>query len=160
MIEPWKPALELVQSFLIWAYPYTKSLHIISVIAWMAALFYLPRLFVYHAEQSDPGDALDDVFQVMERRLLKAIMTPAMVATWLFGLALVATPAIVDWSSVWPYTKLGGILGLTCFHHWLAMRRRDFADGANAVTGRTYRIMNEVPTVLLIIIVFSVVVRF
>jgi putative membrane protein len=141
-------------------YPWTKSLHIIAVVAWMAGLFYLPRLFVYHAEIAQPGDSRDEIFQVMERRLLRAIMNPAMIATWLFGLALVLTPGIVDWSSVWPWAKGGSVLGMTWFHHWLGQRRKEFVTGNCAVSGRTFRMMNEVPTVLLIVIVFSVVLKF
>jgi protoporphyrinogen IX oxidase len=141
-------------------YPWVKALHVISVIAWMAGLFYLPRLFVYHAEKSASGDDLDGLFQVMERRLLKGIMNPAMVATWVFGLALVMTPGIVDWAMVWPWTKAASVCLMTWFHHWLGMRRKDFAAGQNVLTGRRYRMMNEVPTLLLIIIVTSVIVKF
>ena len=145
--------------FLISIYPWTKALHIISVIAWMAGLFYLPRLFVYHVEKKDLS-GLPEVFEVMEYRLLKAIMNPAMVATWVFGLCLVFTPGIVDWGMVWPWTKAISVLGMTWFHHWLALRRKDFMKGQNSVTSRQYRMMNEVPTVLMVIIVISVVVRF
>ncbi|MCQ0091459.1 protoporphyrinogen oxidase HemJ [Roseovarius sp. M141] len=141
-------------------YLWTKALHIVSVIAWMAGLFYLPRLFVYHTEAARRGDSRDEIFQVMERRLLRAIMSPAMVATWLFGLALVLTPGIVDWSSVWPWTKAAGVLGMTWFHQWLGLRRKELAAGTCTVSGRTFRIMNEVPTLLLIVIVFSVVLKF
>lgn len=145
--------------FLSSLYPWTKVFHIISVIAWMAGLFYLPRLFVYHVEEAGTK-GLDPLFQTMERRLLRAIMNPAMTATWVFGLALVFTPGIVDWAEVWPWTKAGAVLVMTWFHHWLAKRRKDFMSGANRITGRQYRIMNEVPTVLLVVIVCSVVVRF
>lgn len=141
-------------------YPWVKALHIIAVIAWMAGLFYLPRLFVYHAEKSISGDDLDALFQVMERRLLKAIMNPAMIATWLFGVLLVLTPGIVDWSMIWPWTKAISVCLMTWFHIWLGVRRKDFAAGRNTLTGRRYRMMNEVPTVLLIIIVTSVIVKF
>ncbi|MEX1233659.1 MAG: protoporphyrinogen oxidase HemJ [Roseovarius sp.] len=141
-------------------YLWTKSLHIISVVAWMAGLFYLPRLYVYHAEASAPGDSRDEIFQVMERRLLRAIMNPAMVSTWLFGLLLVLTPGIVDWSSVWPWVKAGGVLGMTWFHHWLGLRRKEFIQGTSPISGRTFRLMNEVPTVALIVIVFAVVLKF
>ncbi|MCU0856299.1 MAG: CopD family protein, partial [Rhodobacteraceae bacterium] len=82
---------------LVAAYPWVKSLHVISVIAWMAGLFYLPRLFVYHVEQVEKGSATDTMFQTMERRLLRGIMNPAMIATWVFGLMLVFTPGIVYW---------------------------------------------------------------
>lgn len=145
--------------FLYDAYPWTKSLHVISVIAWMAGLFYLPRLFVYHVEQVDLGTETDEMFQTMERRLLRAIMNPAMIASWVFGLALVATPGVVDWGAVWPWAKAAAILGMTWFHHWCGRRRKDFLNGANIRTGRQYRIMNEVPTLLLIVIVVSVIAR-
>lgn len=146
--------------FLAESYAWVKVLHVISVISWMAGLFYLPRLFVYHAEKIGTGTETDALFQVMERRLLRAIMNPAMIATWIFGLALVFTPGIVDWSMIWPWTKAGSVLGMTAFHMWLAARRRDFAEGRNAVSGRHYRMMNEVPTVLMIVIVASVIVKF
>jgi len=141
-------------------YPWTKAFHIMSVIAWMAGLFYLPRLFVYHAEQSKPGDSRDEIFQTMELKLLRVIMNPAMVATWVFGLMLVFTPGIVDWSEIWPWTKAGGVLTLTWFHHWLGYRRKEFLDGSCDVSGRTFRLMNELPTVMMAIIVLSVVLRF
>lgn len=140
-------------------YPWTKSLHVISVIAWMAGLFYLPRLFVYHVEQVGAGSATDAMFQTMERRLLRAIMNPAMIATWIFGLLLVATPGVVDWSMVWPWAKAASVLAMTWFHHWLGLRRKDFIAGANSRTGRDFRIMNEVPTLLLIVIVVSVIAK-
>ena len=149
----------MIGEYLAMAYPWIKSLHVISVIAWMAGLFYLPRLFVYHAERGTAGGEMDALFQTMEYRLLRAIMNPAMIATWVFGLALVFTPGIVFWGEVWPWTKAGAVLAMTWFHHWLALRRKEFAKGENARTGRTYRIMNEVPTLLLIIIVFSVIAR-
>ena len=141
-------------------YPWTKSLHIMSVMAWMAGLFYLPRLFVHHTEQSTTGDEKDTLFQMMELKLFKLIMNPSMISTWIFGLCLVFTPGIVDWSSVWPWTKAISVLAMTWFHHWLGSRRKDFVSGSNTRTGRTYRIMNELPTVLMIVIVLSVVVKF
>lgn len=149
-----------MSDFLSLAYPWIKALHIMAVIAWMAGLFYLPRLFVYHAERAASGDSLDAVLQVMEVKLLRQIMNPAMVAVWVAGLALVLTPGIVDWSSLWPWTKAAGVLGMTWFHHWLGLRRKDFLAGRNTLTGRHYRLMNEVPTVLMVVIVLSVVVRF
>jgi len=141
-------------------YPWIKSLHIMSVMAWMAGLFYLPRLFVHHTEQSTAGDEKDTLFQMMELKLFKLIMNPSMISTWIFGLCLVFTPGIVDWSSVWPWTKAISVLAMTWFHHWLGSRRKDFVSGSNTRTGRTYRIMNELPTVLMIVIVLSVVVKF
>ncbi|MFT4149247.1 MAG: protoporphyrinogen oxidase HemJ [Paracoccaceae bacterium] len=141
-------------------YPWTKVLHVISVISWMAGIFYLPRLFVYHVERVEPGSATDEMFQVMERRLLRGIMNPAMIGTWIFGLALVFTPGIVGWDQFWPWTKATAVLGMTWFHHWLGWRRKDFLAGRNSRTGRTYRMMNEVPTVLMVVIVASVIVKF
>ncbi len=145
--------------FLIDIYPWVKSLHVISVIAWMAGIFYLPRLFVYHTEAIETGSDTDQLFQTMERRLLRAIMNPAMVATWVFGLMLVFTPGVVAWASVWPWSKATGVLVLTWFHHWLGKRRKDFMTGSNTVSGRHYRMMNELPTLLLIVIVISVIAR-
>lgn len=145
--------------FLISAYPWVKSLHVISVISWMAGLFYLPRLFVYHAEKIESGSETDLLFQTMERRLLRAIMNPAMIATWVFGLMLVFTPGIVDWQMIWPWTKAISVLCMTWFHHWLGYRRKEFMKGPSPFSGRTFRIMNEVPTLLLIIIVISVIAK-
>lgn len=147
-------------SFLADWYVWTKSLHVVSVIAWMAGLFYLPRLFVYHVESVDAGTKTDKLFQTMERRLLRAIMNPAMLATWVFGLLLVATPGVVDWSMIWPWAKAGSVLAMTWFHMWLAGRRKDFVAGSNVRTGRQYRLMNEVPTLLMLVIVFAVIVKF
>jgi putative membrane protein len=149
-----------MSDFLASWYPWTKSLHIISVVAWMAGLFYLPRLFVYHAEQVEKGSATDAMFQMMERRLYRAIMVPASLATWVFGLGLTFTPGIVDWGQVWPWTKALSVILMTGFHFWLSSPLRGFAAGTNSVSGRSYRIMNEVPTFLLIVIVLSVVVKF
>ncbi|GGE46287.1 UPF0093 membrane protein [Primorskyibacter flagellatus] len=140
-------------------YPWIKAFHIMSVIAWMAGLFYLPRLFVHHVEQSDNA-RIEETFRMMEKKLLRLIMNPASIATWVFGLCLVFTPGIVDWSMVWPWTKAAAVLAMTWFHHWLALRRKDLEKGTNKVSGRQYRMMNELPTVLMIVIVLSVVVKF
>ena len=131
-----------------------------SNITWTAGLFYLPRLYVYHAEKVDAGSETDRLFKTMEYRLLRIIMNPAMVATWVFGLALVFTPGIVDWGSIWPWTKAAAVLAMTWFHHWLGYRRKDFVSGSNSRSGKTYRLMNEVPTVLMVVIVLSVIVKF
>ena len=146
-------------------YLWTKALHVVSVISWMAGLFYLPRLFVYHVEGLKKqgvvlGSEVDQLFQHQERLLLKAIMNPAMIATWVFGLALVLTPGIVDWSMVWPWVKAASVLGMTWFHMWLAVRRKGFIEGRNHLSGRQYRMMNEVPTVFMLAIVFSVILKF
>lgn len=131
-----------------------------AVISWMAGLFYLPRVMVYHVERAVTGDVLDVTFQVMESKLLRVIMNPAMIATWFFGGLLVVTPGIVDWAMVWPWLKGGSVLIMTWFHHWLSLRRKDFEKGQNSLTGRQYRLMNEVPTILMIVIVLSVIIKF
>jgi putative membrane protein len=150
----------MVTGFLSDWYFVIKALHVISIIAWMAGLFYLPRLFVYHAEQVQAGSRTDAMFQTMERRLIRAIMNPAMIAAWIFGLALVSTPGVVDWSAPWSWAKATSVLTMTWFHLWLSRRRKEFAEGRNTRSGRTYRMMNEVPTVLMVIIVFAVITRF
>lgn len=147
-------------------YPWTKTAHVISVIAWMAGLFYLPRLYVYHVEgwerRGVPKDSdMDRLFQRQERLLLRAIMNPAMIATWVFGIALIFTPqAAVSAGEAWVWTKGLAVIGMSWFHHWLARRRKDFLNGTNRVSGRGYRLMNEIPTVLMAVIVASVIVRF
>jgi protoporphyrinogen IX oxidase len=140
-------------------YAWIKALHVVSVISWMAGMFYLPRLFVYHAERAKPGSDLDQTFQVMERRLMRAIMQPAMMATWVFGLMMVAIPGVVDWSSVWSWAKAVAVVLMTLTHVWLKRRIADFASGQNRVSGRSYRLANEIPTVLMLVIVFAVIVR-
>ena len=146
--------------FLFIAYSWIKALHIMAVISWMAGLFYLPRVMVYHVERAETGDVLDVTFQVMESKLLRVIMNPAMIAAWFFGGLLVVTPGIVDWAMVWPWLKGGSVLIMTWFHHWLSLRRKDFEMGKNSLTGRQYRLMNEVPTILMIVIVLSVIIKF
>lgn len=142
------------------AYPWVKAFHIVSVISWMAALFYLPRLFVHHTERVPLSGDTHELFAMMEFKLARVIMRPAMHATWFFGLILVFTPGIVDWSFIWPWTKSVSVILMTIFHTWLMSRMRAFGRGENTLSGRQYRLMNEVPTVLMIIIVFSVVVKF
>ncbi len=141
-------------------YPWTKSLHVISVIAWMAGLFYLPRLYVYHVEQAVKlGTGAVAVFQTMEAKLLRVIMGPAAVASWLFGLMLVLTPGVVDWSALWPWTKAAAVIAMTGFHLWLARERKRLLTGTTGMTGRGYRLMNELPTLLMVVIVVSVIAR-
>jgi putative membrane protein len=131
--------------------------HIISVIAWMAGIFYLPRLFVYHSEEVSKNSNTDQLFVKMEDRLLNVIMVPAMISSWFFGVCLSIVPGVVDWAVFWPWIKLFSVLLLTIFHFWLSKQQVLFKKGHNKLSGRTYRIMNEVPTVLLIIIVTMVV---
>lgn len=140
-------------------YPWVKSLHVISVISWMAGLLYLPRLFVYHTERAKDGSEMASTFKTMERRLLRAIMNPAMIATWVFGLLLVFTPGIVDWASGWPWVKAAMVLVMTWFHNWLGLRRKELLSGTCKISGKQFRMMNEVPTVLMFVIVIMVIAR-
>ena len=140
-------------------YPWIKSLHVMAVLSWMAGLFYLPRLFVYHAERGDRGEEPAASFRIMEDKLLRMIMNPAMIVSWICGIALVLTPGIVDWSMIWPWAKAAAVLGMTWFHMWLAGQRRALAAG-HGLSGRSYRMMNELPTLLMVVIVISVIVKF
>ncbi|MDF1873400.1 CopD family protein [Vannielia sp.] len=149
----------MIADFLAWFYPWTKTLHILAVISWMAGIFYLPRLFVHHAEKGVENPHTDETLKKMEENLLRMIMTPAMLATWVFGVMLALTPGIIDWLAVWPYAKFVTVCAMTWFHLWLAMRRKEFANGTNTLPGRTYRMMNELPTLLLIVIVVAIIVR-
>lgn len=137
-------------------YDWLKALHIISIIAWMAALLYLPRLYVYHAEAA-PGSDRIAAFKVMERRLYKAIMTPAMIAAWVFGLL---TAYYGGWfSSGWFHAKLLFVLILSGFHGFLGAELRRLAADTGTRSPRFYRIANEVPTALMIVIVILVVLK-
>jgi protoporphyrinogen IX oxidase len=139
-------------------YPWTKAFHVISMVAWMAGMFYLPRLFVYHC-QVRPGTVESERFKVMEYRLLKQIINPAMIATWSFGILLLLTPGVIDWSWHWWQVKFAAVLLLSGFHGALTRWSRDFRHDRNVRPERFYRIANEIPTVLLIIIVIMVIVR-
>jgi putative membrane protein len=139
-------------------YPWNKALHIVSVIAWMAGLLYLPRLFVYHAEAA-PGSDRGETFKIMERRLLRGIMLPALVMTVLFGSLLAATPGIIDWREGWIWVKLVLVVGLGVFHSLLARWQREFAVDRPPHTARFFRLVNEVPTLGMIAIVILVVVK-
>lgn len=140
-------------------YPWVKAFHVIAVISWMAGLLYLPRLFVYHAD-SPPGSAQSQTFKVMERRLLRAIATPAMLASWLLGLWLAFGYGVIDWAfDGWFHAKLALVVALTAYHGLLARWRKDFEADRNQRRARFYRIVNEVPTVLMIAVVILVIVR-
>ncbi len=140
------------------AYAWIKAAHVISMVAWMAGMFYLPRLFVYHADLLR-GSAESERFKLMERRLYRQIITPAMLATFLFGILLILTPGVIDWSAGWWHVKLAAVLAMTGVHGMLGRARRDFLHDRNRHPARYFRILNEVPTVLLIIIVVMVIVR-
>ena len=144
--------------FLAPLYPWTKALHVAAIIAWLAGLFYLPRLYVYHCE-TVRGSAESERFKVMERRLLRQIMTPAMLAAWGFGLLLVLTPGVIDWSAGWWHVKLAAVLLLTGLQGAMGKWRRDFLEDRNTRPARFYRMANELPTVLMLVIVIMVIVR-
>lgn len=136
--------------------PWLLALHVIAVIAWMAGMLYLPRLFVYHAD-TKPGSELSETFKVMERRLLRGIINPAMIAAWVLGLTLAAVGNY--WGQGWFDAKLGLLLGMQLIHAAYARWRRQFAEDRNRHPARFYRAMNEIPTLLLIGIVILAVVR-
>ncbi|MFZ4761942.1 MAG: protoporphyrinogen oxidase HemJ [Alphaproteobacteria bacterium] len=134
-----------------------KSLHVIAVISWMAGLLYLPRLFVYHAA-AEKDSELDKTLQIMEFRLLKIIMNPAMMATWVLGIALIAaSPEFLKQG--WLHLKLTLIIFLTVFHVFLGRWRRLFAEGKNVLDGRFFRRVNEIPTIIMILVVLLVIVK-
>ncbi|WP_376098434.1 protoporphyrinogen oxidase HemJ [Roseomonas sp. CCTCC AB2023176] len=144
--------------FLAPLYPWTKSFHLVSVFAWMAGMFYLPRLYVYHAT-APVGGELSETLKVMERRLLRGIMTPASIAAWVFGILLVLTPGVVDWRAGWWHGKILGFVLMTAALHHLTTARKDFAADRRTRSERYWRIVNEVPTVLLLLIVIMVIVK-
>lgn len=139
-------------------YPWIKAFHLISVMAWMAGMLYLPRLFVYHAD-AQQGSVQSETFKTMERRLLRAIINPAMTLSILLGLLLAGIPGLVDWSSGWIWVKLAAVLGLVVAHHFFARWRKEFAEDRNQRPARFYRKVNEVPTLFLVVIVIMVVVK-
>ena len=138
------------------AYLWVKALHIIAVIAWMAGMLYLPRLFIYHCA-AEPGSVQSETFKVMERRLLRAIINPAMALAWVLGLALAAH--LDAWGEPWMQAKFACVIALSILHGWFARWRRQFAADDNRHEARFYRRVNEVPAVLMIAIVVLVVVR-
>lgn len=137
-------------------YEWVKACHVIAVIAWMAGMLYLPRLFVYHTEAA-PGSVQSETFKVMERRLLTGIINPAMVATWALGLWLVWVSGFYD--QAWFMVKFACVLGLTGLHGFFSACTRAFAADRNRYSQRFYRMINEVPTLLLIVIVIMVIVK-
>ncbi|MBM3506674.1 MAG: protoporphyrinogen oxidase HemJ [Alphaproteobacteria bacterium] len=143
-------------------YPWRQivtALHVISVIAWMAGMLYLPRLFVYHADTAVGSDK-SETFKVMERRLLRGIINPAMIAAWTFGLLLVFTPGVVDWSRAYAWVKAAAVIAMSALHGNLSRWRKDFEADRNKRPARFYRIVNEVPTVLMIVIVFTIFLKY
>jgi putative membrane protein len=137
-------------------YLWLKALHIIAVIAWMASLLYLPRLMVYHCE-AEPGSKQSETFKIMERRLLRFIANPAMIATWIFGIALMLEGE--HYRASWMQAKFVLVLALSALHGLNAKWTKDFAADRNRRSARFYRIMNEVPALLMVAIVILVIVK-
>ncbi|MGI4851142.1 MAG: protoporphyrinogen oxidase HemJ [Janthinobacterium lividum] len=135
-----------------------KSFHIIFVVCWMAALFYLPRLFAYHA-RVDPQSESSELFKIMERRLVRIIMTPSMLGTWIFGLCLLCVPGMLSSPFGWFHVKLLLVLIMTAFHGIAVKWMKDFSVGKNTKSETFYRAINEVPTLAFIFIVFLVVIK-
>ncbi len=140
-----------------WWYDWLKAAHVISVLAWMAGMMYLPRLFVYHAE-SAVGSDKSETFKVMERRLYRGIINPAMIATWVFGLAMVFH-GLIDWSQLWPWVKAAMVIALSGVAGFYGRLLKDFANDRNSRPARFYRVINELPFVLAIVIVIMVIAR-
>ena len=136
-----------------------KSIHLIAVISWMAGLLYLPRIFVYHSEATanNKSEDLISTFKTMERRLFIYIMNPAMIVAWIFGLLLIHTIGIDNLSFIWLQLKLLFVVILTIYHFFLFQCLRKFAENNNSYSSRFYRIINEIPTILLIAIIFIVI---
>ena len=139
-------------------YPYIKTLHIIAVISWMAGMLYLPRLFVYHAE-SETGSIQSETFKLMEYRLLKIIINPAMIVTWIMGILLAFTPGVIYFSDFWFYVKFALVLILSGVHGKFSKHVKEFKADKNTKSASYFRKINEVPTVLMILIVALVVIR-
>jgi putative membrane protein len=138
------------------AYLWIKALHIIAVISWMAGLFYLPRLFIYHTDAA-PGSDKSETFKIMEQRLIKVIMNPAMMISWVLGLYLAWS--VYGFSGGWLHAKIGLVVLLTATHVYFSRSAKRFARDENTRSARHWRLMNEVPTVLMILIVILVVVK-
>lgn len=139
-------------------YPWMKALHVISVIAWMAGLLYLPRLFVYHCEVA-PGTVESERFKVMEYRLFRFIMGSAMHAAWTFGFLLMITPGIIDWSAGWWQVKFTMVILMTIVHATFGVWTKTFRHDRRRRPQKHYRIANEIPSVIMIVIVIMVIVR-
>ena len=133
-----------------------KSLHLIAAISWMAGLLYLPRIFVYHVENSKKKDATE-IFEVMEKRLYFYIMRPAMILSWIFGIILIYINGIDLFSQLWVHIKLGLVVILTIYHEYLGTCLKSLKLKTNTKTSKFFRIINEVPTIILIFIIFIVI---
>ena len=139
-------------------YEWVKALHVLSIIAWMAGLLYLPRLFVYHAG-AEPGSPQSETFKIMERRLYRGITTPAMLASWTFGLWLAFGLGVVDFSMGWMWLKAAMVLALSGVHGFYGALLRGFQTDTNTHSGKFFRAINEIPFVVAIVIVIAVIVK-
>jgi putative membrane protein len=139
-------------------YEWLKVGHVLSIIAWMAAMLYLPRLFVYHAGV-ETGSETSETFKIMERRLYKAIMTPAMLASWAFGLGMIFYAGLLTTGTYWLHGKLLVVVLMTVFHGFCARWLRGFAEDRNVHSGKFFRVMNEVPTLMMMLVVILVIVQ-
>lgn len=147
-----------MQDFIATHYLWIKSLHLMALISWMAGIFYLPRLYVYHAD-AEKGSELSETLKIMERKLLKIIMNPAMIATWIFGLLLIkANPGVMTGQG-WMHAKLVLVLCMSGFHGYLAYTRKIFLRDENKKSHKFFRKINEVPTLLMIVIVALAIVK-
>lgn len=146
--------MEMLNPFYLWI----KAFHVLAVIAWMAGMLYLPRLYVYHCEV-EPRSAESERFKTMERRLMRGIINPSMIAVWVLGLTLAFTPASGGWAQGWLIAKVALVVALSAAHGLFSKWRKDFALDANRYNQRFYRIWNEVPAVLAVLIVLLVVVK-
>lgn len=147
----------MMQAFLYEYYRWLMALHVIAAFAWMAGMFYLPRLFVYHVPAAK-GSELSETLKIMERRLLRVILNPAMGLTWLFGVLMVYSNPILMQDG-WIHVKLTAVLLLSALHGLLSRHRKQFLDDKNVHSAKYYRILNEIPTLLLVVIVIMVIVR-
>ncbi len=136
-------------------YLFFKSIHLIAVISWMAGLLYLPRIFVYHSEANH--DSQKEVFKIMERKLYNYIMMPAMLLSWIFGLALIHSIGFSSFSELWMQIKIILVVILTFYHFSLGKYLNDFALDSNQKTSKFFRIYNEIPTIILIVVIFVVI---
>ena len=140
------------------AYLWVKALHMISVMAWMAGMLYLPRLFVYHCD-AETGSELSETLKVMERRLLRLIINPAMISSWVFGLTMLVASGDVLWSQPWMIIKLVCVVFMSIAHGEMAKWRKEFEADRNRRSQKFYRIANEVPTILMVVIIIMAVVQ-
>lgn len=144
--------------FILDHYNWIKAFHLIAVISWMAGMLYLPRLFVYHAD-AEKGSELSETLKIMERKLLRIIINPAMAITWILGLSMLFANTTLMTSGGWMHVKLTAVVLLSAFHGYLAKQRKVFLRDENKKTSKFYRKINEIPTILMIAIVIMVIVK-